>query len=204
MNFLEFKRKLGNFYIFSLNDIIKIDSSFNRRRLYEWQRKGYLANIRKGYYFLSDLDINESSLYLMANTIYNPSYVSLETALSRYGLIPETVYTITSVSTKKTQSFKTKVAIFDYKHIKASLYFGYDLIPYSGRRYLFANIEKCVLDYLYLHSELTDLDSFAAWRFNSSSFLEQADLNKFELYLKAFNSKALVHRVDIFKKYIGI
>lgn len=204
MNFLEFKRKLDNFYIFSLNDILKVDNSFNRRRLYEWQQKGHLINVRRGFYIFSDYTINEDSLFLIANVIYDPSYISLETALSRYGLIPETVYAITSVSTKKTESFKTEVGNFDYKHIKASLYFGYNLIDISGRTYLFASIEKCVLDYIYLHPELIDLEAFAAWRFHASSFLEQADLKKFDEYLKAFNSKALVQRVNIFKKYIGI
>jgi len=101
MQFLELKKNLKDFMIFSKRDIEKMDQSFHNQRLSEWQKKGYIKMIRRGYYIFSDLEINESILFLIANKIYSPSYVSLEMAFSYYNLIPESVYSVTSVTTEK-------------------------------------------------------------------------------------------------------
>ncbi|HOX16403.1 MAG TPA: hypothetical protein PLP18_09785, partial [Smithellaceae bacterium] len=99
MVFLALQEKLKDFIVFNLNDIRKIDAGFDLRRLSEWQEKGYIKMIRRGHYAFAGLQMNESVLFLMANKIYAPSYVSLEMALSHYSLIPESVYGITSVAT---------------------------------------------------------------------------------------------------------
>src|SRR5579864_6761878 len=103
MRYLDLKNQLNDFIVFSLKDIRKLDSSFYNRRLSEWRRKGYIKMVRRGYYIFSDLKLSEDVLFLIANRIYSPSYVSLESALSYYGLIPEGVLSITSVSTRKTE-----------------------------------------------------------------------------------------------------
>ncbi len=91
MQFIEFKEKLKNYIVFSLQDIKKIDKNFYRSRLNEWQDKGYIKKIRRSYYIFDDLNLNEAILFLIANKIYSPSYISFEMALSYYGLIPEAV-----------------------------------------------------------------------------------------------------------------
>ena len=50
MRFYEFKESLKDFVVFSINDIRKVDESFNNQRLSEWQEKGYIKKIIKGYY----------------------------------------------------------------------------------------------------------------------------------------------------------
>jgi len=72
MQYIELKEALKDFTIFSLNDIKKIDSRFFRSRLNEWQDKGYIKKIIKGYYIFSDLKLNEDVLFEIANRIYNP------------------------------------------------------------------------------------------------------------------------------------
>lgn len=109
MKFLELKNELKDFPIFSLNEIRNIDPNFYRSRLNEWQDKGYIKKVIRGYYIFSDLQPREENLYKIANRIYLPSYVSLESALSYYHLIPESVYGITSISTRRTNSFKTSI-----------------------------------------------------------------------------------------------
>ena len=99
MRFLEFRNALKTFTLFSINEIKKIDNNFHRRRLNEWQEKGYIKKIIRGYYIFSDLEVNEKVLFEIANKIHSPSYVSFEMALSYYHLIPESVYVITSAST---------------------------------------------------------------------------------------------------------
>ena len=80
MRFIQFKEQLKDFTVFSLADIRMMDGTFHRRRLNEWQEKGYIKKIVRGYYMFSDVNISEPVLYEIANRIYPPSYVSFETA----------------------------------------------------------------------------------------------------------------------------
>ena len=133
MKFLELKSELKDFTIFSLNEIRNIEPDFYRRRLNEWQDKDYIKKIIRGYYIFSDLKLSEEILFKIANRIYSPSYVSLESALSYYHLIPESVYGITSISTRKTYHFRTSIGEFIYRSLKPSLFFGYDLIKFHEK-----------------------------------------------------------------------
>lgn len=202
MQFTEFKQKLSNFIVFDLADIRKIQADFDLRRLSEWQDNGYIKIIRRGYYVFSDLQINEQVLFLIANKIYQPSYVSCEMALSFYGLIPEGVYSVTSISSKKTSKFNTPVAEFSYRKVKPELFFGYRLMTVGNQQYKIAEIEKTVLDYLYLNPQMRNDANFSEWRFNAQDFLAKADLTKFSDYLKTFNNKQLNKRAEKFLKFI--
>ena len=72
MQYLELKQQLKDFLVFSLDDIKKVDQAFYRRRLNEWQDKGYIKKVIKEYYIFSDLEINESVLFVIANRIFDP------------------------------------------------------------------------------------------------------------------------------------
>lgn len=202
MKFIDFEKKLRQFGIFSLNDIRKIEAKFDLRRINEWMRKGYIVKIRRGYYVFSDLAINEQSLFLISNTIYSPSYISLEMAFSFYNLIPEAVYGITSVTSKKTNRFKNDIAFFTYRHIKPELMFGYKLENYNNHRYLIAEMEKALLDYLYLTPRVKDKKDFEGLRFNAEEFKTKADMDKLKRYLSAFHCKALSARFNAFMEYL--
>ena len=202
MTYNELKEQLTSFIIFTLNDIRKVESSFYRARLNEWQSKGYIKKIRRGYYIFSDSKLDEQALFLIANKLYAPSYVSFEMAFSRYGLIPESVYGITSATTKKTASFKTPLGEFIYHKIKPSLMFGYNLISYQNQNYKMAEIEKAVLDYLYINPQLETEADFFELRFNGQEFLAKADMQKINQYLAVFKNKNLNKRVDNFLQFI--
>jgi predicted transcriptional regulator of viral defense system len=203
MIFLAFKEKLKDFVVFNLNDIRKIDARFDLRRLNEWQQKGYIRMIRRGHYAFSDLEINDSALFLVANKIYAPSYISLEMALSYYNLIPEAVYGITSVASRKTKNFRTDFGEFIYRHIKPALLFGYKLITYKDQNIKVAEVEKAILDYFYLNAHLNTKDDFNGLRFNAEEFRELSDKNKLNNYLTAFGNKRLEARMKKFLKYIN-
>lgn len=203
MNFLSFKNALKDFVSFNLNDIRKIDPGFDLRRLSEWQGKGSIKMIRRGHYAFSGLEINESVLFLMANKIYTPSYVSMEMALAHYNLIPEAVYGITSVSPRKTNHFKTDYGEFIYRHIKPQLIFGYKLISYNGQNFKIAESEKAILDYFYLNAHLNTDEDFTGLRFNGEEFKEQTDKDKLKMYLAAFDNKMLNKRFNKFLKHIN-
>ncbi len=202
MRFIEFKKNLENFIVFSLNDIRKIKIDFDLRRLNEWQNKGYIKMIRRGYYVFSDLNLNESTLLLIANKIYLPSYISFEMAFSYYSLIPEAVYGITSATSKKTNRFKADFGEFIYHHIKPELMFGYKLVKYQNHNFKIAEIEKALLDYFYINSHLKTENDFIEMRFNAGEFRKQTNTERLQRYLVVFNNKSMEKRIKRFLKYI--
>ncbi len=202
MRYEEFKSRFKKFIVFSLEDIKKIDPCFYRSRLNEWQEKKYIKKLRRGYYIFSDIDLDERKMFFVANRIYYPSYVSLESALSYYNLIPEGVYVITSVSSAKTFGFKTPIGEFSYRRIKPDLMFGYRLENFNDRNCKIAEIEKAVLDYLYLNPAIIKEGDFAEWRFDSREFLARADMNKFREYAARFENERFENRVKLFLNLI--
>ena len=107
-----------------------------------------------GRVIMPSLNTGESTEFALhfANVIYKPSYISLHTALSFYGIIPEAVPQITSVTTLKTIRFSNDFGEYSYKNIKPEMMFGYDLMEMEGgRRIMFATPEKALADMLYLY-----------------------------------------------------
>lgn len=155
-------------------------------------KSGLFFKLRNNYYQLQDGYV---SMYMIANKIYQPSYVSLETALSYYSIIPETVYTITSITTKSTKEFETPRAIFIYSKIKQQAFTGYRATHLEGTVALFAEAEKALADYLYF----VDLKKKSL-----NDRLELRNINKAKLikYVKLFNRPNLLKLVDyIYAEY---
>ena len=112
MNYLLFKKALEQFPVFSIQDIQKQFNDFDSRRLVEWQEKGYIIKLRRGYYSFEEVEKGESFRYFSANKMYTPSYISMESALSYYNLIPEGVFTTVSLTTRNTTTFRTPLGSF--------------------------------------------------------------------------------------------
>lgn len=102
--------------------------------------------LKKGLYMLKT---NRSKLEVISNALYVPSYLSLEFALSYYHLIPETIYSITAITTKPTRQFSFDGVDFTYNTIKKSAFTGYSLIDKDNQPFLMADPEKALVDYLY-------------------------------------------------------
>jgi len=198
MNFTQFKDALKNFTIFSFSDIRLIDSHFHRRRLVEWKEKGYIKKIAKGHYIFSDLTIDENILFEVANRLYSPSYVSLESALSYYQIIPEAVYGITSISTRRTYSFSTPWGEFHYRTLKPDFFFGYKILPFDSKAFKIADLEKAVLDFFYLHPNLKSDSDIISLRFDTEIFKQKFNRNKLQKYLRKFSKTALSERISKF------
>lgn len=198
MNYIIFHQHFQQWPVFSTQDIRKAFPDFDARRLVEWQQKGYLQKVVNRWYRFATPPIDEFYLQYVANRIYQPSYVSMESALSFYGLIPEAVYQITSVSSRKTHRFETSVGIFNYRHLKPSLLFGYRLLPWQDLHVRMAEPEKLVLDYLYLRPELSIPTDFAALRLNGPVLAELINPEKLYRYLVLFDQKSLRRRTETF------
>lgn len=198
---IEFKNKFSKFPLISLLEIQKGFPNLDKRRLFEWTKKGYLENVKRGYYRFTDQPKHQELLYFTANKIYSPSYISLESALAYYQVIPEEVFCTTSISTLNTTQITSSLGYFSYRNLKQPLFFGYKLIQFNGMTICMASLEKAILDYLYLHSEINAVDDFEALRWNKE-VLRQLDIVQFFDYLQLFNSKSLAKRTHILKKYI--
>ena len=204
MKYIELREKLKDLTVFSIKDIEKsTDKRFHRRRLNEWQDKDYIKKIIKGYYIFSDLDPDDNVLYEVANKIYDPSYISLETALSYYGMIPESVYALTSVSTRKTITFNTTIAVFSYRKVKNDLFFGYVIEKHDNKVLKIASPEKAILDLFYLKSDIRSYSDFESLRINPGNFIETIDREKLFNYLKLYNNKRLTAGISDFWEYIN-
>lgn len=109
-------------------------------------KRGYFVRLKKGIYALST---QQPTPLEVANLVYKPSYISLETALSYYHILPETVYSTTSITTKHSKTITIFNQIFSYHKLSKQLYFGYEVVRVGTKQILMATKEKALLDYLY-------------------------------------------------------
>ena len=203
MQFLDFKQQFSKYIIFSTKEIEKLYPNFNKINLLSWQKKGYLQKIRNSWYCFSDIKIDQTVLFYFANKIYQPSYVSLEAALYYYGIIPEAVFTTTSISTLKTKEFKNKYSLITYKNIKRNCFFGYKLVQKENFTFKIADIEKALLDYLYLNYSIKNIDDIKSLRLNKHILQEEIDFEKMNEYVKYYNSKILVKKIKILNQFLN-
>lgn len=136
--------------IFTPFDFVRIfDISDSKAKYFlETQSKenGLLLRLKQGLYCLrTDLPSNEE----IANSLYKPSYISFEYALTRYGIIPEATYSVTNATTKVSREFEVNDIAYTYLTIKKEAYIGFDLIKEDEKLYLIADPEKALVDYLY-------------------------------------------------------
>ena len=189
---------------FNLNDVRKLDPSFHRQQLYYWHNQGYIKPLAGGYYILADRALDETVLFMMANKIYEPSYVSLESAFAFYEIIPETVLGVTSISSRKTKKFESAWGIFNYRSVKPQYMIGYQVIENTaGIKVKIAYLEKALLDYLYLHSEIQSLADFEGLRWNRPQLLDLLNYSIFTRFVNLFDKRALENRVDQFMAYLN-
>lgn len=202
MKYLDLKKELKDYVIFTQNDIKKFDVDFHEQRLNEWQKKGYIKKIIKGFYIFTDLEVNKNHLYIFSNKAFTPSYISFESALSFYGLIPESILSTTAASSKNTYKFKSCFGDFIYRKIKPSLMFGYKLIKYNNYTFKIAEVEKAILDLFYIKQSLRDKDDFEGLRINTRDAKKLINNKKLNSYLKEFKNKSLTERITRLKEYI--
>lgn len=161
-----------------------------RDKVTRYLREGDIIRIKKGLYIFGERwRKGLVSTEVLANLIYGPSYISLEYALSYYGLIPERVEHITSVTTQKNKEFATPVGIFTYHHLPLDRYqIGIRQERIDKTRYfLIASKEKALADLVALQKPILDreklwdylieglrIDKKALLKFNRSHLREIA------------------------------
>ena len=149
-------------------------------------KNGLFVKLRNGFYAVKDSHTDYS---FIANKLYQPSYISLETALSYYKIIPEVVYGTSSITTKAPREFKTPLGNFTYQHLKTEAFTGYRLQEIDRHKALFAEPEKALADYLYF----VDLKKISL---NDRLKLKSINKNKLIVYAKLFKRSSLLKLIN--------
>ncbi len=187
MNYLEFKERMFDLGCFNIYQVYAWKPGFDRNNFVRWTKKGLLIRLRQGYYTFPEYKGKPDFALYFANRIYRPSYVSLHRALAFYGIIPEGVTQITSVTTLKTASFTNDVGEYVYKSVHQDFMFGYELKAITdGRTIYLACPEKALIDLLYIYPF-----------YNTQEALEDLRLDE---YTSRYKKKALQKRVQLMKK----
>lgn len=140
-------------YVFSFEDALLFFPQEKRqnlkRMILRWKEQGKITALKRGLYELCYPDDFHIPDFFIANCLYSPSYISLETALSNYSIIPEVSMGVASITAKPTRRFKNKHGLFIYHSINPSAYTGYVIQKQAGFNIRIAEPEKALVDYLY-------------------------------------------------------
>jgi predicted transcriptional regulator of viral defense system len=130
----------------------EVDPADVRRQLSRWTKAGRLYQLRRGLYTLAPpFQKIKPHPFVIANRLVRSSYVSCQSALAHYGLIPEHVPVVTSVTTARPARWETPLGGFDFRHVKTDRFRGYRLTDLGGgHRAFVATPEKALLDLIYL------------------------------------------------------
>lgn len=201
MNYLDFRKDNINRGCFNVHSLEASSQAAISTNLSRWVKEGLLIKLRQGWYTFPERTVSFADRMYCANNIYAPSYVSLFTALAYYEMIPESVNAITSVSTLKTSSFRSKAGLFSYSTIKPALYFGYTpVVDNRELPYLIASPEKSLIDLLYLHPEYKTTDDVESLRLDDDFMSEEFNWEEAASILEKISSVALTSRFSIIKQ----
>ena len=182
-----------------------------RDKISDLLRRGMIIKVKKGLYiFGKDARKKTYSHETLANLIYGPSYISLDYALQSYGLIPERVETVTSVTTGQSKTFSTPVGNFSYRKIgEAAFASGMDIIVNPvGHSYLIAVPEKALVDKILSDRGMslrtqTEMECYLVENLRVEiTDIQKMNVNLIEEYAKNYHSRKagllarLMHRLN--------
>jgi len=205
MKYNEFREQVKNYPFFRSNIFNHLTSKPNllRRQMVDWVKRGLVVVLKRGVYTLNAADRARGlSPYFLANNLYSPSYVSLESAMSYYGFIPEKVSLITSVTTKKTQEFRNKIGDFKYHHVKSSLFDYFVTVQDEfGNNFYLATPEKALVDFMYIRMlKLPKIDDdifVVSYRLQN---LEKLDVKTLKMIAALYASEKINYLVKLLIK----
>jgi len=181
---LSFFRKYSNIKVFHINHLrllTGMNSHSLRVNLGRLNDKKVIKRICRGYYANP---FNMPILEEISSQIYQPSYISLESALYSWGILSQIPYILTCVSTQLPRTFNTSFGTIEYRQIKKDLFWGF----VSREGYFIAEPEKALLDYLYLnkgkHIDFSELN------------LNEINLTKLRSYAKKMRIKSQLHALE--------
>ena len=139
----------------------------------------------------------------IASRLRFPSYLSLEYVLSKYSLLTEATYPVTSITMKTNRSYQNILGSYAYSHVKSLLYGNFEEVSFYNNSYFIAGKAKALFDYLYLKRNLSDpvYEILEGLRINWDNFSRE-DFQLFVGYVLDSNSKKMLKLMQIIKKNI--
>lgn len=152
----------------------EVDPREIHRQLSRWKQAGRIYQLRRGLYCLAPpFQKARPHPFLVANRMQPASYVSLQSALAHYGMIPEYVPVTTSVTTSRPAHWETPLGVYDFRHIQVGLFDGYRLADLGEKQRAFiASPEKALLDLVYLEPGGDTLDYLVELRLDNLKELD--------------------------------
>ena len=172
-----------------------VDPVHVRRQLGRWDKAGKVYQLRRGLYALAPpYQQVKPHPFLIANQLVRPSYISLQSALSFYGLTPEYVPVITSVTSTRPQKLSTPLGSYQFQRVRKDRFFAFNLVDLGqGQSAFLAEPEKALLDLVYLRPGGEELTYLRSLRLQN---LEGIDPGRLREIAKAFNSPKLSRAVE--------
>ncbi len=175
--------------------VSEVLANYNRPndKISELIRSGFLISLRRGLYVPGpESDLPIPHLFLVANHLRGPSYISLESALSHWEMIPERVYEIHSITLKTSHVYRTPIGRFSYRHLVAPYYsFGLQRVQVDSDQFvLIASPEKALCDKIIttsgvtLRSRLQTLDFLTQDMRLDQNVLSNLDVNAIESWVE--------------------
>ncbi|HEX3554018.1 MAG TPA: hypothetical protein VIA62_12400 [Thermoanaerobaculia bacterium] len=151
-----------------------------RRQLSRWTRAGRLYQLRRGLYALAPpFQKVLPHPFLVANRLVPGSYVSLQSALAHFALIPEYVPVTTSITTGRPGRWDTPLGLYDFRHLQVDLFTGFLKTGLAGGQEAFlATAEKALLDLVYLEPDADSPEYLAELRLQNLEILDKTELRR--------------------------
>lgn len=171
-------------------------------KIYELVKSGFLIKIRNGYYLAGPKIIgHKAELFLVANRMYGPSYISLESALSHWRLIPEKTFETSSVTTKRSKQYSTPIGRFSYVHAPLPYYsFGLRSVQLTPQQVvIMATPEKAICDKILFTSGIRLRSTKEALQFLTEDLrideeeLQKLDIKEIKLWVEDAPKKESIH-----------
>jgi predicted transcriptional regulator of viral defense system len=157
-----------------------VDPADVRRQLSRWTKSGVLFQLRRGLYCLAPpYQKVKPHPFLVANHLIRGSYVSLESALAFYGLIPEYAPSVTSMAPGRPAIHENRLGTFYFHHLDRKYYEGYRRMELSAAQYAFvASPEKALLDLIHLRSGGDNPEFIGELRLQNLDVLDAGELER--------------------------
>lgn len=172
-----------------------VKPEYLRLQLSRWVKAGKILQLRRGVYALAaPYQKQNPHPFLIANRLQSASYVSLQSALSFYGMIPDIVQSTISVTTGRSDRLQTPLGYFEFRHIHKEYFRGYRRVNVGGQQVFLAIPEKAILDLIYLQPGGETPEFIAELRFQN---LEQLDVQELRKQASFFDKPKIQKAVKI-------
>lgn len=203
MEFAELLRTVEDLPVFETGLLLsgEVKPADLQKQLSRWTSSGKLYQLRRGLYSLAPpYQKVRPHPFLIANRLQKGSYVSLQSALAYYGMIPEYTPVTTSVTTRRPTTYPTAFGQFDYRHIQVRWFQGYRRIDLGNEQTAFIAVpEKALLDTVYLQPG-GDLEDFL--RSLRLQALDQMDRAQLRDFASASGKPKLLRALHIIERMI--